>query len=733
MLLPGTQMHMITFLFICIEVVILFYLIIYRFARPADKTARLNIILIFLLILYNVTSGFLPDDKLPGSYFIQMTIAYATGFITPCYFPYYVYHAFNLQKLHFHAYKGVFLCLIIPYAVFVLLFGVTGDLQTAKNLLVVPVVYAIWVIYSLNKAVRHKYKSDFSSRESKEEIVVLFFSLAPWVGLPVIDYFNLGQAMEASITNVGFLMLFSLHLKRQIETLRKEHEQLQASEAKLKTWNTTLQAEVNKQTGELKKINEQQMNTFINLAHETKTPVTLVAGYMDDYVARNGSTVELEMVQRNLHKLSTDIVNLFDLEKFKKGFAIYNHNQVANFTEILNDSIKLFEVQAGKRNIKMQVNADENIFIKSDPFAIHRIVNNIVENAIKFSKDFSTVRISLHAVDGAIEFTVKDEGATIPTDKLKKVFEPYYQIGTKKANTQGMGLGLPIVKKVVEDLQGNISLLNNADKGVTVIVKLLMHTLMQNDEVVSVKIPISTVLEAVNNKVKQLQLNPMLPTILLVEDKEAMQDFVGGKLAIKYNVIRASNGNEALQLLKDSTTLPDLILSDIMMDKLDGYAFARILSDNDLYNHIPLIFISAKSTPDERIKGLKLGAIDFVPKPFKVSELLLKIDALLSSIDRQKKAAIQQAVTNLQVDAKELNGNGAFTNFEQNSKRIGLTEREIEIARLIAQGYLYKQIADILHISEKTVSKHIQNIFEKAAVSNKVELINKLGAVAASS
>ena len=146
MLLPGTQMHIITFLFVCIEAVILCYLLIYRLARPDDKTAYLNIILIFLLVVYNVTGGLLPDSHLPGSYFIQMAIAYATGFITPCYFPYYVYKAFGLEKMKFHAYKGVYFFLITPYVLFVIVFGITGDLNLAKYLLILPVAYAVWVI-----------------------------------------------------------------------------------------------------------------------------------------------------------------------------------------------------------------------------------------------------------------------------------------------------------------------------------------------------------------------------------------------------------------------------------------------------------------------------------------------------------------------------------------------------------------------------------------------------------
>ena len=99
MFLPGTQMHIITFLFICIETVILFYLLIYHMGRPDDKTSWLNIVLITVLLVYNLTSGFLPDSNLPGSFYLQMSVAYFTGFMTPCYFPYYVYHAFGLKKM----------------------------------------------------------------------------------------------------------------------------------------------------------------------------------------------------------------------------------------------------------------------------------------------------------------------------------------------------------------------------------------------------------------------------------------------------------------------------------------------------------------------------------------------------------------------------------------------------------------------------------------------------------
>ena len=271
MQVPGTQMHILTFGFVCIETVILFYLILHGLARPKDKVTLLNCILIGLLIIYNVTGGLLPDLKLPGSFFIQNCIAYATGFITPCYFPYYVYHVFGLAKMKFHANRGVYYFLIVPYIIFVIVFAISGDLDEAKNLLVLPVAYALWVVYSLLQSVRYNDLKEVPRKESREEITIMFFGITPWVGLPVIDYFNLGQVVEVSITNTGFLLLFVLHLRKNVRILKLEHHRLINSEQLLLDWNERLQQEVDKRTMELETMSsEVRFNENCERYHLTK-------------------------------------------------------------------------------------------------------------------------------------------------------------------------------------------------------------------------------------------------------------------------------------------------------------------------------------------------------------------------------------------------------------------------------------------------------------------------------
>src|SRR5690606_5530443 len=142
---------------------------------------------------------------------------------------------------------------------------------------------------------------------------------------------------------------------------------------------------------------------------------------------------------------------------------------------------------------------------------------------------------------------------------------------------------------------------------------------------------------------------------------------------------------------------PDLIVSDIMMDKLDGLGFAKIISKSAAYSHIPFIFLSAKTSIPDKLQGLKLGAIDYVPKPFSISELLQKIDSLLSYAGKQKISTWNKAMSILNSNSL-LKKDSIKGSFEQNCELYHLTPREKDIAKLICQGQKYKDISESLFI-----------------------------------
>lgn len=715
MLIPGTQMHVVTFIFVSIEIIIFFYLVIYKLSRPDDEKTVLNIILITLLLTYNISGGLLPDPTLPGSVFTQEIIAYGTGFITPCYFPFYVYKVFGLHKMEFHVYRGVFFFLLVPYLLFVVVYVSTAKLNLAKDLLAIPVFYALFIIRSLIISVKDKY--GHLKKRKRKEAHLLFLSIAPWIGLPLVAYFNLNQTAEATITNSGFLLLLVLQVNDHISQFKIEHQQLLG-------WNSKLQEEVDKRTRELEKIIEQRTCTFVNLAHETKTPLTLINNYLNEYIRTKGSSEELILVKRSVIKLTSDITSFFDLERFNKKIPFYNHKQVCDFSEIISDDLKLFKKYAQSKSIVVHESIASPVYINADPAAITRITNNLIENAIKFTNESGIVEISLECNDSKIIFTVKDEGIGISPEMHRKVFEPYYQVSNEKKNNQGMGLGLPIVKKIVEALNGTIQIESDPSKkeGTKIMVQLNAYQIPNKKSIKQKKIT-DTVTLIKTETIPEKEYDETLATILIVEDNVNMSNYLVKKLIVKYNVHAAFNGHEALKKIKTLPVLPDLIISDIMMDKMDGYNFAGIISKNPLCNHIPFIFLTAKSTLQDKIKALKIGAIDFIQKPFLIEELMQKTDSILRIVTRQKTLFFKTAYKSL--SQKELTQNSVDL-FGRNCEYFHLSSREIKISKLICQGYKYKEIADQLFISERTVTTHVQNIFEKVNVKSKIELTNEL-------
>jgi len=204
-----------------------------------------------------------------------------------------------------------------------------------------------------------------------------------------------------------------------------------------------------------------------------------------------------------------------------------------------------------------------------------------------------------------------------------------------------------------------------------------------------------------------------------------MINYLFKKLNENYNIYTALNGNEALKKLKTLSILPDLIITDVMMDKVDGYKFAEVIAKDTAYNHIPFIFISAKSEKSDVLHGLKLGAIDYIQKPFSIQELLQKVKSILTNTSRQRNMVFNAAFNTIS-KTDEFNTGQDNDKFEKNCGSYNLTSRENEVARLICQGLSHKIIGETLFISKKTVAKHSQNIFEKVQVSNRMELSNKL-------
>lgn len=475
---------------------------------------------------------------------------------------------------------------------------------------------------------------------------------------------------------------------------------------------------------------EEKTNTFINLAHETKTPLTLINNYLNEYIQKNGveKSEELNVLKANIEKLTSDMTNFFDIERLDRGFDIYDHNRVANVSKILSTKIPLFTNLAEKKGIHLVKKVQPDLYIIAHPSAVERIVNNLIENAIKYTEEGGVVTVTLSESGGSVIFRVRDTGIGIPEALHEKIFEPYFQLSVAKKDNDGMGLGLSIVKKIVSSLGGEISMDSKEGRGTEVSVSLIQFLPQEGFNEEPCEMDSSSGLYVFSSSISDEISDPSKPFILIVEDNLSMLSYLVDKLKFRYNVYAAKSGEEALGKLKTITQL-ELIISDVMMEPMDGFEFCRELYRIEKYEHLPVIFLTAKTTSDDKMLGLSIGAIDYIEKPFLIPQLMQKIDSVLLSYKKQQVALIRRASKLLSIEyeqrGKAIN-ESIVSEYASNCKRYGLTSREIEIVNLLITGQPYKIIGDMLSISVNTVAKHISNIFQKVEVSNKVELMNKL-------
>jgi signal transduction histidine kinase/DNA-binding NarL/FixJ family response regulator len=480
-------------------------------------------------------------------------------------------------------------------------------------------------------------------------------------------------------------------------------------------------------------------NFFINLAHETKTPLTLITNYLDKYIKQHQPDKDLEIIWQNLEKLRQDMVNFLDKEKLQKGQVFYNHELISPVSRILNDKILIFKESAARKNISITSTIEEDLYTKADPYALDRIINNLLTNAIRYNKNAGRIEVMLGLSGPEIQLAVKDTGIGITKEQLSKLFEADYQVFHKKRNIQGIGMGLNIVKQIVDSLGGRIRVESQWEKGSTFAVFLAVHHLAIGDsieELVDYSPPVGLMNDV---ELEEEEYKAERKTLLVVEDNRQLLAYLQNELKPEYNVYYALNGKDALKKLKHMPA-PSLIVSDIMMDEMDGYEFRVKLIEQKPFRSVPFIFITAKSGLEEKLKGIGAGAVDFIFKPFSLAELKGKIVSLLKLQDALREDCIRSLSATLYTHLKntgkqaidETTGEKIKDKIKQktddDSSRLyheyNISRRELEAISLIRHGFEHKEIAARMNISINTLKTYVKKIYEKCAVSNKVELLN---------
>lgn len=405
-------------------------------------------------------------------------------------------------------------------------------------------------------------------------------------------------------------------------------------------------------------LNEEQTAFFINLSHEIKTPLTLINGYFQEYIREHGRNPALDVVERYITKLSRDMINFFDVLKFRKGKLVYKHDTIIDLSEYLGQAAELFRSPAARHGITIGLDIEPELYVRSDPYAFERIVNNLLDNAIKYNREGGEVHLSLSSTDRTVLLSVVNTGPGIEQEHLATVFEPYFQLSRAHRTVEGIGMGLAIVKQTVDTLGGKISVHNNPDEGCTFTVTLRRHFPHKKE---------TPLLEqagtGANGFMPAAVSSPGQPkepedahetasrkgrTLLIVEDNRDLLALMHRRLAPLYNVFSAESYDRALHLVEEAKkNLPDLIISDIMLGDRDGRDLLKEIRKDSRLRRIPFMFITARTGREEKIDGLALGAVDYIYKPFVMEELLAKIESLFRLIDAEDKIKSQEKFASL--------------------------------------------------------------------------------------
>ena len=385
----------------------------------------------------------------------------------------------------------------------------------------------------------------------------------------------------------------------------------------------------------LKELDKMKSHFFANISHEFRTPLTLIKGPVDklsENPSENLSHDNIKMIQRNTNRLLTLVNQLLDLSKIDAGTLKLEPTE-GNIFGCISTVANSFESLAQRRNIDYQITIPRKILMASfDMDKLEKILYNLLSNAFKFTSDHSWIGFSATVQDGKLRIQVEDSGRGIPEKDLPHIFERFYQV--ERGNTKGdigSGIGLSLCHDLLQLMGGTISVESVLGQGTTFSLQIPVETVSISSEEKLVTETISPK-EPLKNHIAIKSDTRNIPTVLLVEDNTDMQAFVSEILLPHYRVNAASHGREGLK--KALKNPPDLVVTDLMMPKMDGLQLCRELKSNLHTSHIPIVMLTAKAGMENKIEGLEIGADDYVVKPFAPEELLARIKNL---IEQRKK------------------------------------------------------------------------------------------------
>ena len=399
-----------------------------------------------------------------------------------------------------------------------------------------------------------------------------------------------------------------------------------------------------------------RLDFFTKITHEFRTPLTVIIGLSDNIEGGRASTPDdirkaAGVIKRSGYHMQRLTNQLLDISKFRSDHhsAIdWRRGDIVAYTEGIIDG---FTSLAKSRGIGLHyLPEQQSAHIAFAPDYYNKIVYNLISNSLKFTNEGGNVMLTTSVADGKLNITITDTGVGISAESLPHIFEEFYT-GHDTPSRISSGVGLSLVKQVVDLLGGTITARSTEGKGSTFSVVLPAddsHDYPPLEPETDIIRP-DTVDDIVVVDNDEQEDDPSKPKVLIVEDNADVLEYIGSLFASDYTVLYAHDGERGLQEAK--AQVPDLIISDLTMPGLDGIELCQAVRSDQLLSHIPFIMVTARSDDDNRLKSLKTGADAYLTKPFNADELLVLTERLITQT-RMLRERFSQAIVGGQLPEK---------------------------------------------------------------------------------
>lgn len=468
---------------------------------------------------------------------------------------------------------------------------------------------------------------------------------------------------------------------------------------------------------------------FSNVSHEIKTPIMLIVGPLENLLmtkSLNESAKEkINLIIRNANRLSRMLNQLIDFYRIESPDL--NLNLVRNdLVEFVRNIFLSFKDYAKDHNIKYIFNTNIKFgYTWFDGDKIDKMIYNLLSNAFKFTPDNGEIELSIiykasdSKLQNFVEISVRDNGIGIPEDLKERIFNRFYKIDNDDSSIpKGIGIGLHMTQEFVELHHGNITVESEPGKGSTFRIVLPVDLIdIEKEPDISAAQNLSEgeqekILLETSDEENSTETTPL---ILFVDDDHDVHQYIKDIFQDRFKVISAYDGDEAFRNAVE--LVPDLIISDIDMPKMDGYKLCLELKNEESTSHIPIILLTVHNSSEDKLKGLKLGATAYLPKPFNSDELKARVQNLLEE-RRKLRDSFRKQILNEPTDNSILSMDEKFllrvkqeveNNLDNWKLDADLLSQQVGISRI----QLYRKLKGL---TGQTVHEFIKKVRLKRAV-----------------